>query len=167
MCALLIVAGATYGLLKISERYPAVYASFKYKTGVGGLLLLFLAGEVTILFRMFWQCAFFLVKLNSMHAPISDKMIILFFPIATVLLTVTILYQITVKRCPSAVAFSIVSLWVSGPVFMQLQGWFYSMPVPANVLLQVLGWTFVWTVYLVVSPRAALTYGTKRAKHYL
>lgn len=157
-----LVCAVTFGLMHCSRKYPPALSSVQHKTGIGGVMLLFIAGEVAIMLRLLVQCTYLYANLKAISASFIDGLVIMAPTATAVILGALVLFELVVSRRASAPATAIVALWVKGPVFVPLQAWFFSQPVAMMTLVEIVGWAFVWTVYLVLSSRVALTYATKR-----
>ena len=75
-----------------------------------------------------------------------------------------VIWQIAAKRSPNAVAFAVVGVWLMGPCAAMLQSWYFGLALTEMSLIQLFGWSIGWSLYFVLSPRVALTYGTPRGK---
>jgi len=160
------VAVPTYVLWFFAKRVPSRYQCPGYRSGFGGWLVVFLAGQVAVMERLLLQAYSMGMGLSAMHIASAEQKMSVFVALAPLIgqlvMGVLLLYFLCARREAAAIAFVIILLWLMGPVTVLVSLWFFSLQMSSLGLLQIFGWAICWSVYLVISPRVALTYGTKR-----
>lgn len=164
---LAIVLGPTYGIWKLARRYPPIFEKQGVRTGVSGPLLVFIAGQMAVLVRLLVQAAWIAKELSGMATGLINAVIVAGPTFFSLGLGLFILYALTCLRTPAAIALVIVALWLMGPVGALLQSWFFMTPLPTLALYEMFAWAGIWTVYFALSPRIALTYGTRRGARFV
>lgn len=163
-----IIAVPTWLLVKFSRNFPPAITHPSLKSGVGGWLIVFLAGQVGWFMRGVWETFYLAGELyfvvEKAPSALTDAMVAVLPSFFALVFGAVILWQITVKRKPSAVAVTILLLWIMGPGVAMLQSWYFKATLTTFSLVEIFGWTIGWTLYLAVSRRVALTYGTPRGK---
>lgn len=165
---LVVVAVPTWIICAWAAKIPPALTHEKHKSGFGGALILFVAGEVALTVTALWQASYMTTELLYMLT--RDAQAIKLGAMAvvpvwfTVILGCLILWQIAAKRTCAAIGSSILMLWVAGPGMTLLQSWYFKMQLTELSAIQIFGWCIVWSVYLAISPRVALTYATPQAR---
>ena len=164
-----IVALPTWILVKWSRNFPPALRHPKLASGFGGWLIVFLAGQVAWFLRGVWETCYLSGELLYVYQKSPGTLLsILVAVLPTVLaliLGAVVIYEILVKRRPSAIAVVIVSVWVMGPAVAGLQSWYFDGALTELSIFELFGWALIWTLYFAVSRRVALTYGTPRGQH--
>ena len=115
-----------------------------------------------------WQTVYMTSELWFMLERNSQTMLAAFVAVVPGLVSICIgawvIWQIAAKRSPNAVAFAVVGVWLMGPCAAMLQSWYFGLALTEMSLIQLFGWSIGWSLYFVLSPRVALTYGTPRGK---
>lgn len=163
-----IVLVPTWIIGSYARTKPPVLTSPNIKSGFGGLLWIFILGQIAWFLRAVWETTFitsefFFMLVRNAEMMVQAGVAVLPTVFAIILGALTI-YQIATKRTPGAVASTIVMLWVMGPGVAMFQSWFFKLALTQASMLQLFGWALFWTVYLAASPRVALTYGTPRGR---
>ncbi len=161
-----IVGLPTWIIGSYARTKPPVLTSPSIKSGFGGLLWVFIIGQIAWFLRAVWETTFitsefFFMLVRNAEMMVQASMAVLPTVLAIFLGAMTI-YQIAVKRSPNAVGVTIVMLWVMGPGVAMLQSWFFKLALTEASMIQLFGWAVFWSFYFAVSPRVALTYGTPR-----
>lgn len=165
---LVVVALPTWIICSWASKIAPALTDEKHKSGFGGALILFVAGQVAIFITALWQASYMtseLVHMLSRDAQSLKLGAMAVVPVwLTVILGAAILWQIAAKRTAATIGAVIVMLWVSGPGLTLLQSWYFKMELTELSMIQIFGWCIVWSVYLAISPRVALTYATPQGK---
>ncbi len=166
MCVFLIIAVPTLMLYRRGARVPPRLMSTRYRSGFGGPMVFFLMGEVAVIERLLWE-GYQVVRaipwqsieggVNQFAAVVSVGPFFIQAALGMIMLATLIFC-----RRPVAVALCILLLWLMGPVAVLLTSWYFSLKSPVLGLVEIFGWSLIWTAYFVLSPRVALTYGTAR-----
>ena len=153
LLAAAVVLIPTFFVGRYAQTRPPVLTSPRAKSGFGGVMWLFLAGQIGWLLTLVWQTAYMTSELWFMLARNSQTMQAAFVAVVpglvSIIIGVWVIWQIAAKRSPNAVAFAVVGVWLMGPCV---------------AMLQLFGWSIGWSLYFALSPRVALTYGTPRGK---
>lgn len=172
---LALVAIPTVIIIRFAKTHPAVYARKKlsgpgerllYGSGFGGLLDFLVAGQVAWFLRALWDVShmagdfyFVLSREPQMTLPALVALLPVLLSLA---LSAVMLWILAVRRNPNALAVAVVCLWLMGPAVAMLESWYFQAELTEASILQLFGWALFWSLYLVVSPRCAMTYGTRR-----
>lgn len=166
--ALVVVLVPTWIIWKWARNVPPALTHPKHASGFGSFLILFLAGEVGMTLTAVWQAAYMTSEIlhagipNAASAQLAAMALL---PVwATALLHGLVIWQTAARRTASAVFWSVVMLWLAGPGVTGLQSWYFNTELTPASLVQVFGWTLLWTGYLALSRRVALTYATPFGK---
>ena len=164
----LVVGLPSIIICRAARRVAPALTHPNHKSGFGGLLYLFVVGQVGVLMTAVWQVSYMTSELFFMLKRESEIMMtgaMAVVPIYVgVLLGAYLLWQIAFRRTASTVASSIVLLWLIGPGVAAVQSWYFKMALTEASLVQIIGWCIFWTAYFALSPRVALTYATPRGK---
>lgn len=168
MCVFLIIAVPTLMLYRRGARVPPCLVSSRYRSGFGGPIVFFLMGEVAVVERLLWEgyqvtraIPWHTIEggVNQFAAVVSVGPFFIQAALGMIMLATLIFC-----RRPVAVALCILLLWLMGPVAVLLTSWYFSLKAPVLGLVEIFGWSLIWTAYFVLSPRVALTYGTPRGQ---
>lgn len=163
-----IIAIPTVVLVKWSRNFPAAVTHPKIASGVGGWLIIFLAGQVAWFLRGLWEACYLTGELVYVyHKSPGTLQSILVAVLPTVFALVfgaIILWQIVARRTPSAIVAVIILMWIMGPGVAMLQSWYFDGVLTEFSLFELFGWALAWTLYFAASRRVALTYGTPRGR---
>ncbi|MDO4936491.1 MAG: hypothetical protein Q4E62_01085 [Sutterellaceae bacterium] len=163
-----VVALPTWIICAWASKIAPAMTHEKHKSGFGGALILFVAGQVAILITALWQASYMTSELVYMLTRDAQSIKLGAMAVLPVWLTVilcgVILWQIAAKRNAAAIGSIIVMLWISGPGLTLLQSWYFKMELTDLSMIQIFGWCIVWSIYLAISPRVALTYATPQGK---
>ena len=148
LLAAAVVLIPTFFVGRYAQTRPPLLTSSRAKSGFGGV---YMTSEL-------W----FMLERNS------QTMLAAFVAVVPGLVSICIgawvIWQIAAKRSPNAVAFAVVGVWLMGPCAAMLQSWYFGLALTEMSLIQLFGWSIGWSLYFVLSPRVALTYGTPRGK---
>ena len=165
---IVVVAIPTWIIGSYAKTKPAALNSPRYKSGFGGMLWVFIVGQIAWFLRAVWETTFISSEFFFMLARNEEMMLqaaVAVLPtVLALFLGVCVIYQIAAKRTPNALGSAIVMLWVMGPGVAMFQSWFFKLALTQASLLQLFGWAIFWSNYFAASPRAALTYGTPRGR---
>lgn len=168
LLAAAVVLIPTFFVGRYAQTRPPVLTSPRAKSGFGGVMWLFLAGQIGWLLTLVWQTAYMTSELWFMLARNSQTMQAAFVAVVpglvSIIIGVWVIWQIAAKRSPNAVAFAVVGVWLMGPCVAMLQSWYFGLALTELSLIQLFGWSIGWSLYFALSPRVALTYGTPRGK---
>lgn len=168
LLAAAVVLIPTFFVGRYAQTRPPLLTSSRAKSGFGGVLWLFLAGQIGWLLTLVWQTVYMTSELWFMLERNSQTMLAAFVAVVPGLVSICIgawvIWQIAAKRSPNAVAFAVVGVWLMGPCAAMLQSWYFGLALTEMSLIQLFGWSIGWSLYFVLSPRVALTYGTPRGK---
>lgn len=173
MLAAMVAAVAIPSLIVIryGRSVDPVHTHPEIKSGFGGAMCVFVFGQVAWFLRALWESTFVFEEALGALAQSSDlavpTAVALLPTLAALVLCPWMLWELTHRRTPSALAFVVVSLWVLGPCVAMAQSWYFALELTPWSQLQLFGWAIAWTAYFAVSPRVALTYGTVRAARLL
>lgn len=164
----LVVALPSWVLCRMAKSYPPALTHPVHESHFGGLLYVFVIGQVGMLLTAVWQTSYMTSELFFMperqaHVMFAAAMAVVPTFLGVVLGAV-ILWQLVFKRTPKAVAVMLILLWLIGPGTAFLQSWFFQMPLTNLSLIQTIGWCVFWTLYFALSARVALLFGTPRGK---
>lgn len=168
MCVFLVIAVPTLMLYRRGARVPPCLVSSRYRSGFGGPIVFFLMGEVAVVERLLWEgyqvtraIPWHTIEggVNQFAALVSVGPFFIQAALGCIMLATLIFC-----RRPVAVASCILFLWLMGPVAVLLTSWYFSLKAPVLGLVEIFGWSLIWTAYFVLSPRVALTYGTPRGE---
>lgn len=171
VCALLflITAIPTWVLVRWSKNFASAYTHDKLPYGVGGWLILFLFGQVAWFLRGVWETCYLsgelLYVLQKSPGTLQSILVAVLPTFFALIFGAIVIYQIVVKRSASAIATTIVLIWIMGPGVAMLQSWYFDRALAEISLIELFGWAIVWSLYFAVSRRVALTYGTVRGKN--
>ncbi len=164
-----IITIPTVVLVKWSKSFPPALTHEKLASGVGGWLIVFLAGQVAWFLRGLWEACYLsgeLVYVYQKSPGTLQSILVAVLPtVFALLFGAIVLWQIVAKRKPSAIATVIVLLWIMGPGVAVLQSWYFDSELTEFSLFQLFGWALGWTLYFAASRRVALTYGTPRGQN--
>lgn len=163
-----VVALPTWIICKWAVNFPPALTREGKTSGFGGFLILFVAGQVAITITALWQACYLTSELLYMlnRDPASVKLgLMAVVPVwITFILGAVILWQIAAKRSAATIGSIIVMLWVAGPGLTFFQSWYFKMELTELSMIQIFGWCIIWSLYLALSPRVALTYATPQGK---
>lgn len=168
LLAAAVVLIPTFYVGRFAQTKPPVYTSERAKSGFGGPLWLFLAGQIGWVLTLVWQTAYMTSELWFMLARNAQTMQAAFVAVVPGLVSIVIgiwvIWQVASKRSPNALASAVIGVWLMGPCVAILQSWYFGLALTQASLVQLFGWSILWSIYFALSPRAALTYGTPRGK---
>ena len=168
---ILITVLPTYVLVRYAKSFPPKFLHPKYKSGFGGMLIILLFGQVVWLVRSIWETSymasdlFFMIR-QTPELTVSASVVLL-PSLLGLLFGGMVIYQLVSKRTPAAFGAVIVMLWLMGPSVAMFQSWYFQLALTQASIIQLFGWTIFWSLYLVISPRSTLTYGTARGRKYM
>lgn len=156
-------------LLVIAKRVPPAIRLPGIPAGIGGFLTLLLLCFAVQSTWSLWHFGRALgdvirVSLMDMHyiLPAAKTLIP---PAFSALSIVGVLVLIAVGRSPKALWGAVALLWIAGPINGWLESVILGVPfTPGEYFAGVSMFTIVTTIYLLVSRRAAFTYGTRGAR---
>ncbi len=168
LLAAAVVLIPTFVLGRFAQTKPPALRSDRHKSGFGGLMWLFLAGQVGWLLTLVWQTTYMTSELWFMLARSAQTMQAAFVAVVpgfvSIVIGVWVIWQLTARRTPNAAAFVLVGVWLMGPCVSMLQSWYFNLALTEASLAQLFGWSIFWSLYFALSPRTALTYGTPRGR---
>lgn len=163
-----VVLALSWGYVKWAGRHAPALSHPKVASGVGGALILFFIGQIAWLLRALWDVSFALGSLARIAVAVPSKLpeaLMVVMPSAVALvLGAVLLWDLGRRRTSFVLGEAIVLLWLMGPVAALCQGWYFHLHLAAFSVVQLFGWSILWTLYFAFSPRCALTYGTKRGE---
>ena len=158
LLAAAVVLIPTFFFGRYAQTRPPLLTSSRAKSGFGGVLWLFLAGQIGWLLTLVWQTVYMTSELWFMLERNSQTMLAAFVAVVPGLVSICIgawvIWQIAVKRSPNAVAFAVVGVWLMGPCAAMLQSWYFGLALTEMSLIQLFGWSIGWSLYFVLSPPA-------------
>jgi hypothetical protein len=162
----IVILALTYGYVKWAQRYAPALGHQKFRSGIGGALILFFVGQIAWLLRALWDVSFALGSITRIAVAVPSKLpealMVVMPSAAALILGAVLLWEMGRKRKSYVLGEAIVLLWLMGPVAALLQGAYFHLHLATFSVVQLFGWAILWTAYLALSPRCALTYGTKR-----
>lgn len=169
VAVLLAVALApAWAIVRHARGVPPSLTHPTIASGVGGVLCVFVYGQVVWFLRALLESGYVLERVTSVvaQAPeMAEPVLVALLPtLLALLLCPWMLWELARRRTPSAPAIAVVCLWLLGPGVASLQSWYFDAELTIASQVQLFGWAFGWTAYFALSPRVALTYGTARAK---
>lgn len=168
LLAAAVVLIPTFIVGRAAQAKPAALTSDRVKSGFGGPMWIFLAGQIGWLLTLVWQTAYMSSELWFMLERNSQTMRAAFVAvvpgIVSILVGVWVIWRIVSNRTPNALAGAVVGIWVMGPCVAMLQSWYFGLALTQASLIELFGWSIFWSIYFALSPRAALTYGTPRGR---
>ncbi len=164
-----IITVPTVVLVKWAKSFPPALKHEKLASGVGGWLIVFLAGQVAWFLRGLWEACYLsgeLVYVYQKSPGTLQSILVAVLPtVFALIFGAIVLWQIVAKRAPSAIATVILLLWIMGPGVAMLQSWYFESELTEFSLFELFGWALGWTLYFAASRRVALTYGTPRGQN--
>lgn len=168
LLAAAVVLIPTYILGRCARSLPPALTSKAAPSGFGGFLWVFLAGQVGWVLTLVWQTAYMTSELWHMLARNAQTMQAAFVAvvpgIASILIGIVVIWQVVARRNPNAVAAAVVGVWLMGPCASMLQSWYFGLELTQMSMIQLFGWSILWSFYFALSPRVAFTYGTPRGR---
>ena len=162
----IVIIALTYGYVKWAQRYAPALGHRTVRSGIGGALILFFLGQIAWVLRALWDVSFALGSLTRIAVAVPSKLpealMVVMPSLAALILGAVLLWEMGSKRKSYVLGEAIVLLWLMGPVAALAQGAYFNLHLATFSAVQIFGWAVLWTAYLAVSPRCALTYGTKR-----
>ena len=162
------IALPSFLLYCLARRVGSRLICSSHKSGFGGVMVIFLIGQVAVTEYLFWQGYVVATSLTwENFAPGLDRFaayVAVGPSFIQALLGTALLYLLIGKRSPASLAGVIVLLWLMGPIAVLVESWYFSLALSASSLWPIFLWAAVWTAYFVLSPRVALTYATVRGK---
>lgn len=168
LLAAAVVLIPTYVVGRSAQSKPPALTSERVKSGFGGPMWVFLAGQIGWLLTLVWQTAYMSSELWFMLERNSQNMQAAFVAIVpgmiSIVIGIWVIWQVVARRSPNALACAVIGVWLMGPCSAMLQSWYFGLALTEASLIQLFGWSMLWSLYFAISPRAALTYGTPRGK---
>ena len=165
-CVFLIIAVPTLMLYRFGKKHPPRLRSQSYVSGFGGPMVFFLLVEVAFIERFLWQGYLSVSAVNweTVGTGLDRFAVIVAVGPNWILavLGILMLFIFLKGRSPAALSATILLLWLTGPVAFLVVSWYFSLKTPTIGLVEIFAWSLFWTVYFVLSPRVAFTYGTPR-----
>ena len=165
---LVAVGVPTYIISRYAKRIAPALTREGVASDFGGLLYLFVAGEVGYLITSLWQAGRMAgdlyVLMSTSSGALAGAALAAVPSMLAVLLTAFLLWKIAVGRTPRAAAIAVILLWLSGPCVAAAQSWYMQMALDEWSMLRGFGWCLFWTIYLAAATRPALIYGTARGR---
>ena len=111
LLAAAVVLIPTFFVGRYAQTRPPLLTSSRAKSGFGGVLWLFLAGQIGWLLTLVWQTVYMTSELWFMLERNSQTMLAAFVAVVPGLVSICIgawvIWQIAAKRSPNAVAFAV------------------------------------------------------------
>lgn len=168
LLAAAVVLIPTFVVGRAAQAVPAALTSDRFKSGFGGALWLFLAGQIGWVLTLVWQSAYMTSELWHMLARNNETMQAAFVAVVpgvvSMIIGLVVIWQVCFRRTPNAAAVSVVGVWLMGPCTAMLQSWYFGLELTTASLVQLFGWSILWSFYFALAPRSAQTFGTPRGR---